>query len=60
MPIAAVLVTALELRRGSVSVFLAAVILALVLSALLVPMERNINVIRRRITKSADGSEPTE
>jgi peptidoglycan/LPS O-acetylase OafA/YrhL len=51
MPIAAVLVTGLKLRQASVSVFLAAIVAALVLSALLVPMERNINIIRQRIAK---------
>ena len=51
MPIATVLVTGLKLRQSGVSVFVAAVISALALSTLLVPMERNINVLRQRIAK---------
>src|SRR5258708_39386186 len=53
MPIAAVLVTGLKLRQASVSVFLAAIVAALVLSALVVPMERNLNIIPQRIAQIA-------
>jgi peptidoglycan/LPS O-acetylase OafA/YrhL len=62
MPIAAVLVTGLNLRQGSVFVFLAAVIAALALSLGLVPLERNINVMRQRIAKMSKpyGEEPTQ
>jgi peptidoglycan/LPS O-acetylase OafA/YrhL len=64
MPIAAVLVIGLELRQGSVFVFLAAVIVALALSLGLVPLERNINVMRQRIAKMrkpyGEGALPAE
>ena len=62
MPIAAVLVTGLTLTQGSVFVFLAAVIVAFALSLGLVPLERNINVMRRRIAKMSkpNGEEPTK
>jgi peptidoglycan/LPS O-acetylase OafA/YrhL len=51
MPIAAVLVTGLKLRQGSILVFLAAIVAALALSALLVPLERNINIVRQRLAR---------
>jgi peptidoglycan/LPS O-acetylase OafA/YrhL len=51
MPIAAVLVIGLKFTQGSVFVFLAAVIVALALSAGLVPLERHLNVMRQRIAK---------
>jgi hypothetical protein len=62
MPITAVLVTGLNLRQGSVFVFLAAVIVALALSLGLVPLERNMNVMRQRIAKMSkpSGEEPTQ
>jgi peptidoglycan/LPS O-acetylase OafA/YrhL len=64
MPIAAVLVTGLDLRQGSVFVFLGAVIVALALSLGLVPLERNINVMRQRIAKMrkpyGEGALPAE
>jgi len=62
MPIGAVLVTGLKLTQGSMLVFLAAVIVALALSAGLVPIERRINVTRRRIAtigkEHGDGTVP--
>jgi peptidoglycan/LPS O-acetylase OafA/YrhL len=64
MPIAAILVTGLKFRRGSVFVFLAAVIVAFALSLGLVPLERNINVMRQRIAKMrkpyGEGALPAE
>ena len=52
MPIAAVLVTGLGLRPNSAFVFLATMVVALALSTGLVPMERTINVMRLRISRS--------
>jgi hypothetical protein len=52
MPIAAVLVTGLGLRPNSAFVFLATMVVALALSTGLVPMERTINVVRLRISRS--------
>jgi peptidoglycan/LPS O-acetylase OafA/YrhL len=52
MPIAAVLVTGLGLRPASVLVFLATMVVALALSAGLVPIERTINVVRLRVSRS--------
>jgi peptidoglycan/LPS O-acetylase OafA/YrhL len=62
IPIAAVLVTGLNLRQGSVFVFVAAIIVAFALSLGLVPLERNINVMRQRIAKMSKpyGEEPTQ
>jgi peptidoglycan/LPS O-acetylase OafA/YrhL len=64
MPIAAVLVTGLKFTQGSVFVFLAAVSVALALSAGLVPIERHLNVMRQRIAKVrkqyAAGTVPAE
>jgi hypothetical protein len=64
MPIAAILVTGLKFRQGSVFVFLAAVIVAFALSLGLVPLERNINVMRQRIAKMrkpyGEGALPAE
>ena len=52
MPIAAVLVTGLGLRPNSAFVFLATIVVTLALSTGLVPMERTINVVRLRISRS--------
>jgi peptidoglycan/LPS O-acetylase OafA/YrhL len=52
MPIAAVLVTGLQFKPGSIPLFVAAIILSFVLSAVLVPMERSINITRQRIAKA--------
>jgi peptidoglycan/LPS O-acetylase OafA/YrhL len=49
MPIAAVIVTGLNMTQGSLVVFLTAVIIALVLSVGLVPIEHYVNVMRQRI-----------
>jgi len=57
MPIAAVLVTGLGLRPGSMFVFFATIVVALALSAGLVPMERTINLVRKRISSSVPQGE---
>jgi peptidoglycan/LPS O-acetylase OafA/YrhL len=51
MPIAAVLVIGLGLRPNAV-VFATTVVVALALSAWLVPLERSINVVRQRIVNA--------
>jgi len=52
MPVAAVLVTGLGLKPYSAFVFLATMVVALALSTGVVPMERTINVVRLRISRS--------
>jgi len=57
MPIAAVLVTGLGLKPNSTFVFLATMVAALAFSTGLVPMERTINVVRLRISRSVSAGE---
>src|SRR5262245_57717446 len=57
MPIAAILVTGLGLKAGSIFVFFATTAAALALSAGLVPMEHTINLVRQRISSSAPQGE---
>jgi hypothetical protein len=57
MPIAAVLVIGLGLRTESMFVFFATIVVALALSAGLVPMERTINLVRKRISSSITQAE---
>ena len=57
MPIAAILVTGLGLKAESMFVFFATIVVALALSTGLVPMERTINLVRKRISSSITQAE---
>ena len=56
MPVAAVLFTGLHFPMNSFAIYLATVLVALVLSGALVPMERRINDVRRQIVGAARAS----
>jgi peptidoglycan/LPS O-acetylase OafA/YrhL len=58
MPLAAVLFSGLQFPANSFPIYVATVLGALGLSALLVPMERRINVVRRQIASAALNSAP--